>query len=396
MPSLVAAAAIPLALSAAIGGYLYPTAKLLGIGKTVVPLNNDRCQTISGLYGCEDAWIDDQHHLAYLPCTPLESRQAWLPAVLHLNSSALPAVSRDGIYLLDLNTHKHEKLKIRNMPPEALNNLNLHAIEVYQSPSDRHRLTVFVNSHRPPKDRSLGPKVGASSVIEIFETRMGDKELNWVKSVEHPLIRTPNNLVAMGERSFYVSNDHRYKVHWTRAFEQLKQVPTDIIYCDASGSSPRCSVAADNILYPNGIARGPGQLLYQASCGEGKMNVYEIQSGDNSLVLVDSVKTPHLVDNLHVARDGSITLASFPSLLKLGEVFKTAGMDSNVVSPVEVYRVTNDTSSAQYLGSKYKVEKVFADLGKTVSGATTAAPYGNKLLLTGVMTDKVVICEIPN
>ena len=66
------------------------------------------------------------------------------------------------------------------------------------------------------------------------------------------------------------------------------------------------------------------------------------------------------------------------------------------------------------LGSKYKVEKVFADDGSIVSGATTSAPYKNKLILTGeqpslrcrghtdtmlripgVMTSEVVVCEIP-
>lgn len=96
----------------------------------------------------------------------------------------------------------------------AEENFNLHAIDVFQSPSDRERLTVFVNSHRPPADRATAGEVGAISVVEIFETRVGSKELKWVKTVQHALMRTPNNLVAMGERSFYFSNDHRRKVHW--------------------------------------------------------------------------------------------------------------------------------------------------------------------------------------
>lgn len=100
------------------------------------------------------------------------------------------------------------------MPKIAEDNFNLHAIDVYQSPADREHLTVMVNSHRPPADRATAPVVGASSVVEIFETRIGSKELKWVKTVEHPLMRTPNNLVVMGERSFYFSNDHRRKAHW--------------------------------------------------------------------------------------------------------------------------------------------------------------------------------------
>lgn len=52
-------------------------------------------------------------------------------------------------------------------------------------------------------------------------------------------------------------------------------------------------------------------------------------------------------------------------------------------------------SSSRFYGGRWKVERVFADLGKTVSGATSAAPYKNKVLLTGVWTKDVRICELP-
>lgn len=144
----------------------------------------------------------------------MEARIAWLPAIGHLNGTALPAVSENTIRLYDFSTGKHQALALKGAPKIATDNLNLHAIDIYQRPSDREHLTVYVNSHRPPANRADAPRVGASSVIEVFETRMGSKELNWVKTVEHPLLRTPNNLVAMGERSFYVTNDHRLKTHW--------------------------------------------------------------------------------------------------------------------------------------------------------------------------------------
>lgn len=162
---------------------------------------------------CQEPTADPLRHR---PCTPLESRLPWLPAITHLNATALPAISKDHISLYDFKTGKHEKLTIKGMPDEGLHNLNLHAIDIYQRPSDREHLTVFVNSHRPPADRSTAPVVGANSVIEIFETRMGSKELQYVMTVDHPLVRTPNNIVAMGERSFYFTNDHRRKVHWVR------------------------------------------------------------------------------------------------------------------------------------------------------------------------------------
>ena len=100
------------------------------------------------------------------------------------------------------------------MPQYARDNFHLHAIDAFHAPDDREHITIIVNSHNPQKNRADSPKLGANSVFEIFETRLGSPDLKWVKTVEHPLIRTPNNLVAMGPRQFYFTNDHRRKVHW--------------------------------------------------------------------------------------------------------------------------------------------------------------------------------------
>lgn len=39
-------------------------------------------------------------------------------------------------------------------------------------------------------------------------------------------------------------------------------------------------------------------------------------------------------------------------------------------------------------GTKYKVDRVFGNNGEIVSGATTAAPYKNQLLLTGELSSR--------
>lgn len=121
----------------------------------------------------------------------MHQRVHWLPAIGHLNATQLPATSGDYIALLDLNTNKHSTLKLTNMPTYARDNFNLHAIDAFHAPEDREHITIFVNSHRPQKDRSLSPQLGAKSVIEIFETRLGSPDAKWVKTVEHPLMRTP-------------------------------------------------------------------------------------------------------------------------------------------------------------------------------------------------------------
>lgn len=118
------------------------------------------------------------------------------------------------------------------------------------------------------------------------------------------------------------------------------------------------------MLHPNGIAKGPKDLLYSVSSSEGKLSIWEAQSGDHSLVPVDTVavssslfisltarwltraheQLPRLSDNVHVGPDGAIYIASFPRPLQLLKHFGSAGVEK---SPVEVYRVTNETSQAQ-------------------------------------------------
>lgn len=58
-------------------------------------------------------------------------------------------------------------------------------------------------------------------MIEIFETKVGEKELRWIKTVQDKLIRTPNNMAAVGPREFYLSNDHKRKTHWVSTFPSL-------------------------------------------------------------------------------------------------------------------------------------------------------------------------------
>lgn len=133
--------------------------------------------------------------------------------MLHLHAEALPTYGTDYVAIYDFATNTHRRLALSNLPVDA-QGIFVHAIDVWTDPDDPEALTVFLNSHRPPMDRKTAATQGADSVVEIFETRLGGDTLNWVQTVRHELVRTPNNLVATGPREFYVSNDHRRKSHW--------------------------------------------------------------------------------------------------------------------------------------------------------------------------------------
>ncbi|KAK4698276.1 arylesterase / paraoxonase, partial [Phenoliferia sp. Uapishka_3] len=381
MPSLTKLTIVGIPVALVVTQFLQPKVELLGLSRTPVNLNNGHCQVIPGLEACEDAWIHEASGLAYLPCSNRESRLNWVPAMLHLNASALPTYSTDAVHIYDFATNSHRKLSITNLPA-ASQGIYVHAIDVWVDSVDSKKLTVFLNSHRPPLEREKSAEVGASSVIEIFETTLGSDTMNWVQTVEHELIRTPNNLVVTGPRSFYVSNDHRRKVHWARAVEFLHAEKSDIVYCDASGAQATCIVAADGLIYPNGIAKGPNSLLYSASSLVGNIRVWEAQE-DHTLNLVEEVHLPRPTDNIHVSPNGEVYAACFSRVLDLVASSTRDGQEMGVVSPTEVWRMSNHSGVEEDRGSKFAMSLAFADDGKIMSGATTAAPYKNKLLLTG-------------
>lgn len=125
--------------------------------------------------------------------------------------------------MYDTRSGKVTQIKIPNLPSHLDGKLHLHAIEAWIDPKDHEKLTFFLNNHAVPAASTSaggnGPvidphTVGADSTVEIFETRLGSDTWNHVKTVRHPLLVTPNNLVATGPRSFYASNDHVDKTSW--------------------------------------------------------------------------------------------------------------------------------------------------------------------------------------
>lgn len=249
---------IGLPIVAVFTAYVLPTVTILGLRRTVSPVNNGKCVAIKGtsrasrpslwlgrlliansrirsrsVRRCVDrlrAWrslavsasprpvtvpcracLNQRAVLLDRVCSSHEARKSWVPAVLHLDSAALPEVSTDYIAILNLNDNTHKRVTLKGLPTEAAG-IYVHAIDAVRGPGGKK--TIMINSHRPPKNRSLGKTLGANSVVEVFETTGNSHELQYVKTVSHPLLRTPNNLAMTGDRAFFVSNDHRHKVHW--------------------------------------------------------------------------------------------------------------------------------------------------------------------------------------
>ncbi|CAH7688769.1 hypothetical protein PPACK8108_LOCUS23781 [Phakopsora pachyrhizi] len=392
-------------LSALFRGYIKPRIDELGFFRKAVNLNNDRCYRVEALEACEDLYVNREFGLAYFACSNRLQRAYWEPPLGLLRRDKLPFPSQDYIAILDLNTLEHHKLDLVNLPPHLIKNgLHTHGIDLYVHPSDGfeddhgqirlsgdssdgsgsvRKATIYAINHNPPDDLNSTSSVGAQSVVEVFDTVLGDTQATHRRTIESEFILTPNNIVGMSESSFYVTNDHQKKVHWLDS----------IAYCSFAAEVD-CKVAWHGKRpFPNGLAKGPDNYLYMATTVNSWLQVFEIQP-NHTLFLKEELKLPRMTDNIHVTPSGSIFLTNIPTITKFIKKVKNYPTDSSLGSPVEIWKVSNVTGENALIGGKMQVEKIFGDDSNEVSGSTGVAIWNSKLILTGLASSYVSICEL--
>ncbi|POW06378.1 hypothetical protein PSTT_09041 [Puccinia striiformis] len=458
---------IPVTLLVLIGAFLKPKLQEAGVFRTIANVNNERCSRIEGLQACEDIFVDQPTGLAYLACSHRKDRANWLPAlnVLKLSSpsvhpkaplsnyrlfSRIPhryeniqgQSSADYLTILDLNTHDHRKVKLTNLPESLLQGgIHTHGLDLFVHPEKAEpgepenagaeaesthprKATIFLINHRSSQDSSLPHPGTADSVIEVFDTIIGSDEATYRRTIHHDLVITPNNLVALNENSFYVTNDHLRKKHWTRDLEvcqvdfvaremkSLRNLSVDsklryanqvlfldsaldsVVHCSFEESVQCIAALHGRYQFPNGIAKGPGNTIYMTNSLNAHLRLLEIQP-DNTLIVKEEYKVPRVIDNIYVNSAGSVFIASIPSFLKFENVLKELHKeDSSAVSPSEVWKFSNQTSPESPQKTPFKLERIFADDGNQVSGTTSLAPWNSKLFMTGILSSYVSVCEV--
>lgn len=129
--------------------------------------------------------------------------------MLHLFPANMPSTSTDAVYLYNTETGKQSKIVPVGLP-EGHRGLWLHGIGVYLH-EDGKGMSIFLNSHYPPIERELAGKLGADSVVEVYETQVGQESMRWVATIQEDQLRTPNSVAGVGNGKVYVTNDHSTK-----------------------------------------------------------------------------------------------------------------------------------------------------------------------------------------
>ncbi len=300
----------------------------------------------------EDILIDRERNLALV---------SWMDRRGSVNGNPTPGM----IGKIDL-TSPEPKIESATVADPA--ELRTHGMSLYIGPDGQR--VLFAISH----------PIGKPHRVEIFEAN-ADGLYEHKQTVEGIGLFKPNDLAAVGPRQFYVANDSGAKSGSDKFREGVLGSPiAQITYYDGE----KFSVAYDGVAAPGGIATSPDlKTVYVAETQGHKVSTFSRDVATGKLTHVSDIPLNSLPDNIDIAEDGTLWIASHANAIALVRQFA----DESKVAPTLIFRVTAT--------EKPDVKQVFYTKGDVISAGSVAATHNGKMLLGSITDKKILVCEQP-
>ena len=319
-----------------------------GFFRTIEPKFDGKVLKTIALKGAEDIMISHVDSFALISAT---NRAVYPP-----NSE-----EKGGLYLIDLTTNDFTPIPLTTAFKQPF---APHGISFFKKDSSYQVMAV---NHTPK-----------GHFIEVFE--LNGKRLDHIKTLKHPSMVQPNDIVLVGENKFYFTNDHKYTTGFGKYFEEYSGAAlSNVVYFDGNSYSE----VAKGIAYANGINYDrKRQLLYVASPRRFQIKVYKIEP-NRSLTYIESIPCGTGVDNIELDQGGNLWVGAHPNLLRFSAYAKGA----KKTAPSEIIKIKYRNKG------DYSVEKIYVEDGQKMSGSTVAAPFGNLIFMGNVLDDNFLILE---
>ncbi|KAI1111633.1 serum paraoxonase/arylesterase family protein [Nemania sp. NC0429] len=371
----------------ALGAWLYPPVRhftaVLGFRPFESSANVHGVETrfIPDTAACEDLEYHAPSGMLYTACVgDVEIARGWSPGAPALERPDRPPYGT--IVVIDPKTMKSQKLSLDNFKgPFAT-----HGIGLYTPPSKSNVVYIYAINHVPNPRWTLGSKTEekAASQIELFVHTVGSTTAQHLRSIVHPLIRTPNDILAISETEFLVTNDHYYRDGPMRLIEELirgLQSWTDLIHVRFDQESVDAAVALTSIPTNNGLGWGPDQQVVIGDAAGGKIYFASLPGAENRTITVSHYfRVDCVVDNAnffsdpYAGVDGKDYSGYLMPGLTEGLRFERSFKDPALKAPIpgQVWYLPAIAGKDKNVDDAKLRRLIFQDDGHTIRSITTA------------------------
>ncbi|KAI0386462.1 calcium-dependent phosphotriesterase [Hypomontagnella monticulosa] len=367
-------------------------------------------RVIEDTIACEDLHHHEPSGMLYSACAgDLEKAATWFPGAGSLDHPENAGYG--SLVLINPKTFKSQKLSLDGFEGPFVT----HGISLYSPPEDLNTVYIFAVNHLPnPLWTASSTEQKAASRIELFVHKVGSNTAKHLQSISHPLIQTPNDILALSEKEFLVTNDHHYRTGTMRLLEELIQAKwANLVHVSIDdANNVTASIVLDSVPNNNGLGWGPNaQVLITGATG-GTITFAKLGENNKTLSVTHTVQSDGVADNPFYFSDpwAGLDGKDYSGYLLPG-IGRGAGFPEDYKDPTGKAPLT---SVVFYLparagdpkrGLMTKPILVFSDNGSSLRGATTAviigidpATNGGKregwLFVTGVIAPNMLATRI--
>ena len=332
---------------AIIGWMVWNIVPASGIVAGLKPKLIDECRAVTVFPGTEDVTIDAELGVAFISADDRRATLAGAPV-------------QGGVYALRLDGTD----RVSKVSPDSFGEFHPHGLSLWRGEGGRKRL--FVINHT----------LHDGDKVEIFDIGTGGALLH-VDTISFPEMTSPNDVLGVGPRSFYVTNDKAFKSGFMSQVEAYLALPlANLAYFDGQDGK----VVARGLAYANGInMSADGKSVYATAFLGRQVVVYDRDAESGALTRRKAIGVNTGPDNVEVASDGALWIAGHSKVFDFLKNVK----DPSHVAPSHVIRVNPESGA---------VEDMLIDTGGAINASSAGAVWDDTLIVGSVFDDHVMVC----
>ncbi|KAK6731938.1 hypothetical protein RB195_008034 [Necator americanus] len=345
-----------------LAAYLYRIISSLDLNKRVYNHRPGSCRKVEGIaHGSEDIALVEEEGIAFVTS-----------GVLYMIPRGKDV--KGQIFLYDFNqkgTWNAEPLKINGKFDQD----NFHPHGISHVVTSAGTIRLFVINHSNAFHHS----------VMVFDWNRKTRQLDFVRIVKDEKFIRPNDLVAVTEDAFILTNDGSAQTVLTNVLEILSLIPSgSVVYHNGKTSS----WLIDRATSPNGIILDrEHKHLIVSHVNDKMLSVYRIEKDYLSLFKIVDVPLMTIADNLYMDKYGAVWTGAHPIMKELfGHVSNCEDLSKYAPSQVLRIKFSEDFKT-------WEITEPFMDDGRLISASSIAVPFKNQLLI-GSVCRQLVHCDI--